>query len=411
MKIAIVGAGVSGLVAAHLLHREHEISVFEAADWIGGHSHTVPVQTETRSFDVDTGFIVLNDRNYPNFERLLSKLGVATQPSDMSFSVSDGEFEYSSTSLNGLFANRRHLVSPRFLRMLAEVRRFQQEARELLAGDGDGPSLREYLEQGRYSAPFVDRLIVPQAAAVWSSDPDQMWSFPARFLIQFFANHGMLSLRDRPKWRTVAGGSHRYVEALMRPFRARIRVSTPVASISRRADHILVAPRHGEPERYDRVVVATHSDQALRLLTDASDREHDVLGSIPYQRNDVVLHTDASLLPRRRAAWASWNYHLGAGDGAGKVTYHMNRLQSLVADRELCVTLNLTERIDPDAVLGCWTYEHPVYTRAGVAAQARRAEIDGADRIHYCGAYWGWGFHEDGVLSAMRACDPLGGRL
>lgn len=197
----------------------------------------------------------------------------------------------------------------------------------------------------------------------------------------------------------------------MRPFRARIRVSTPVASISRRADHILVAPRHGEPERYDRVVVATHSDQALRLLTDASDREHDVLGSIPYQRNDVVLHTDASLLPRRRAAWASWNYHLGAGDGAGKVTYHMNRLQSLVADRELCVTLNLTERIDPDAVLGCWTYEHPVYTRAGVAAQARRAEIDGADRIHYCGAYWGWGFHEDGVLSAMRACDPLGGRL
>ena len=411
MKIAIVGAGVSGLVAAHLLHREHEITVFEAADWIGGHTHTVPVQTEARSYEVDTGFIVMNDRNYPNFERLLSKLGVAMQPSNMSFSVSDGEFEYSSTSLNGLFANRRHVVSPRFLRMLADVRRFQREARELLAHDGDGPSLREYLERGRYSGPFVDKLIVPQAAAVWSSDPEQMWSFPARFLVQFFANHGMLSLRDRPRWLTVAGGSHRYVEALIRPFRDRIRVATPVTSITREPDHILLTPQRGEAERYDRVVIATHSDQALRMLANATDRENELLGSIPYQRNDVVLHTDRSLLPRRRAAWASWNYHLDAGDGASKVTYHMNRLQSLSADRELCVTLNLSDRIDPDAVLGRWNYEHPVYTRAGVAAQRRRPEIDGTDRIHYCGAYWGWGFHEDGVLSAMKACEPLGGRL
>ncbi len=411
MKIAIVGAGVSGLVAAHLLHREHEITVFEAADWIGGHTHTVPVQTETRSYEVDTGFIVLNDRNYPNFERLLAKLGVPTQPSNMSFSVSDGEFEYSSTSLNGLFANRRHVVSPRFLRMLAEVRRFQRESRELLARDGDGPSLRQYLERGRYSASFVDKLIVPQAAAVWSSDPEQMWSFPARFLIEFFANHGMLSLTDRPRWRTVAGGSHRYVEALIRPFRNRIRIAAPVTSITREPDHILLTPRRGEAERYDRVVIATHSDQALRMLSNATDREHELLGSIPYQRNDVVLHTDRSLLPRRRAAWASWNYHLDAGGGASKVTYHMNRLQSLSADRELCVTLNLGDRIDPDAILGRWNYEHPVYTTAGVAAQRRRAEIDGTDRIHYCGAYWGWGFHEDGVLSAMTACAPLGGRL
>ncbi len=411
MKIAIVGAGVSGLVAAHLLHREHEITVFEAADWIGGHTHTVPVQAETRSYEVDTGFIVMNDRNYPNFERLLSKLGVATQPSNMSFSVSDGEFEYSSSSLNGLFANRRHVVSPRFLRMLADVRRFQREARELLAHDGDGPSLREYLERGRYSAPFVDKLIVPQAAAVWSSDPEQMWSFPARFLVQFFANHGMLSLRDRPQWRTVAGGSHRYVEALIRPFRDRIRVASPVTSIAREPDHILLTPQRGEAERYDRVMIATHSDQALRMLSNATDREHELLGSIPYQRNDVVLHSDRSLLPRRRAAWASWNYHLDAGDGASKVTYHMNRLQSLSADRELCVTLNLSDRIDPDAILGRWNYEHPVYTRAGVAAQRRRREIDGTDRIHYCGAYWGWGFHEDGVLSAMKACEALGGRL
>jgi predicted NAD/FAD-binding protein len=223
VKIAIVGAGVSGLVAAHLLHREHRVAVFEAADWIGGHTHTVPVQLGTASYEVDTGFIVLNDRNYPNFERLLAKLGVATQRSEMSFSVSNGEFEYSSTSVGGLFADPRHLVSPSFLRMLADVRRFQREARELLSIDGDGPSLGDYLDERRYSRDFVDKLIVPQASAVWSADPRHAWSFPARFLVEFFDNHGMLELRGRPRWRTVAGGSRRYVDALIAPFKDRIR--------------------------------------------------------------------------------------------------------------------------------------------------------------------------------------------
>jgi predicted NAD/FAD-binding protein len=412
VKIAIVGAGVSGLVAAHLLHREHRIAVFEAADWIGGHTHTVPVQLGTASYEVDTGFIVLNDRNYPNFERLLAKLGVATQRSEMSFSVSNGEFEYSSTSVGGLFADPRHLVSPSFLRILADARRFQREARELLSIDGDGPSLGDYLDERGYSRDFVEKLIVPQASSVWSADPRQMWSFPARFLVEFFDNHGMLQLRGRPRWRAVAGGSRRYVEALIAPFRNRIRVSAPVARIARVGNgQVEVAPAHGEPEQFDRVVVATHSDQALRMLADASDREREILGSIPYQPNDVVLHTDASLLPRRRRAWASWNYHLGTNGRASAVTYHMNRLQALGADRELCVTLNMTPRIDPTTVLGSWTYEHPVYTPAGVAAQRRRREIDGVDRIHYCGAYWGWGFHEDGVVSALRTCEPLGGRL
>lgn len=412
MKIAIVGAGISGLAAAHLLHREHEITVFEAADWIGGHTHTIEVPTETVTHSVDTGFVVMNDRNYPNFTRLLDKLGVRTQPSNMSFSVSNGrDFEYSSTSLGGLFAQPGHLVSPPFLRMLAEVRRFQREALELLEAGGDGPSLGDYLEEKRYSRQFIDKLIVPQAAAVWSADPRNMWSFPARFLVQFFHNHGMLAMRDRPHWSVVSGGSHTYVRALIDPYRHRIRAASPVTALTRTEDHVELTTRGGTPEVFDRVIVAVHSDQALRMLTEPTDREREILGAIPYQANDVVLHHDPSLLPRRRRAWASWNYHLGAEPGATRVTYHMNRLQSLSADRELCVTLNLTERIDPDSILGRWTYEHPVYTAAGVAAQRRRAEVDGVDRIHYCGAYWGWGFHEDGVVSAMRTCEALGGRL
>jgi predicted NAD/FAD-binding protein len=414
MRIAIIGAGVSGLVAAHLLHREHDVAIFEAADWIGGHTHTVRVDAEDGPHDVDTGFIVMNDRNYPNFERLLGKLGVPTQLSNMSFSVSDGrDFEYSSTSLGGLFANPRHLASPRFIRMLADVRRFQRDARELLHGngDGDGPSLRDYLEQHSYSREFVEGLIVPQAAAVWSADPHQMWSFPARFLAQFFYNHGMLGLRGRPRWRTVVGGSHRYVERLIAPFSERIRLSHPVTAITRHAEHVEVTARGGEARRFDRVIIATHSDQALAMLSNPSDREREILGSIPYQRNEVVLHTDRRLLPRRRRAWASWNYHLDAGNGASSVTYHMNRLQRLVARDELCVTLNLSDRIEPSRVLGRWHYSHPVYTARGMSAQRRRSEIDGVDGIHYCGAYWGWGFHEDGVVSAIKTCTPLGGRL
>ncbi|HWC87552.1 MAG TPA: FAD-dependent oxidoreductase [Solirubrobacteraceae bacterium] len=412
MRIAIVGAGISGLVAAHLLHGEHDVSVFEAADWIGGHTHTVRVQSAGEPFDVDTGFIVMNDRNYPNFERILAKLGVATQASNMSFSVSDGrDFEYSSTSLAGLFANPRHLTSPRFLRMLSEVRRFQREAGELLTAEGEGPSLRDYLEQRSYSREFVEHLIVPQATAVWSADPRQMWTFPARLLAQFFENHGMLALRDRPKWRTVTGGSHRYVERLTAPFSDRILLSRPVTAVTRVGSQVEVTARGLEAQPFDRVVIATHSDQALGMLTNPSDREHEILGAIPYQPNEVVLHTDRRLLPRRRRAWASWNYHLDPDAGASGVTYHMNRLQSMRAPEELCVTLNSSERIEPGRVLGRWNYAHPVYTAAGLSAQRRRGEIDGVDGIHYCGAYWGWGFHEDGVVSALQTCTPLGGRL
>ncbi len=409
MKIAIIGAGVSGLVCAHALHADHELSVYEAADYPGGHSNTIDVETEAGSYAVDTGFIVYNDRNYPNFERLLHELDVPTQASNMSFGVSDGlSFEYNGSSANGLFARRRHMVSTTFHRMVADLVRFNRDAKALLESDDD-PSLREWLSEQDYSDAFIERLIVPQASAVWSADPRQMWSFPARFLCEFFGNHGMFDFRDRPRWRTVTGGSRAYVSALIAPFRDRVRLSTPVVGVERFDDGVAVTARGSlGAEYFDAVVIATHSDQALAMLTDPSDQERELLGAIPYQRNEAVLHTDRSLLPRRRRAWASWNYHLGGDPGRPTVTYHMNRLQSLSADVELCVTLNRTEAIDPDKIVRKIDYQHPVFTRGGVAAQARHHEISSVNRTHYCGAYWGWGFHEDGVVSGLRVVDELG---
>lgn len=411
MRIAIVGAGVSGMVAAHLLYRRHDIVVFEAGDYAGGHANTIRVDTPEQTHRVDTGFMVFNDRNYPNFERLLTQLGVPSQATSMSFGVSDGhgDFEYNSASPNGLFAKRAHLATPWFHRMIADLVRFNRSARELLDGAHDDVSLGEWLAVHRFSEAFVQRLIVPQVAAVWSADPRQMWSFPARFIAEFFDNHGMLGLTGRPHWRTVSGGSESYVRALIRPWRHRLRLGTPVQAIERRDDGVLVKPHGGEAELFDEVVIATHSDQALAMLADADAREHEILGAMPYQANEAVLHTDASLLPRRRRAWASWNYHLLATPtDSATVTYHMNRLQSLQADRELCVTLNRGEAIDQAHVIRKIQYAHPVYTAAGVRAQARRPEISGRNRTHYCGAYWGWGFHEDGVVSALAVAERFG---
>jgi predicted NAD/FAD-binding protein len=409
VKIAIVGTGISGLVAAHLLHREHELVVYEAGGRVGGHTHTVPVEGEDGTQWVDTGFIVFNDRNYPNFERLLAELGVATQASHMGFSVSDGRgFEYAGTP-RGLFARPAHLLSPTFLGMLRDWRRFNREAQALIGMNGTAPSLGTWLEQKGFSRHFIERLIVPQASAVWSADPEQMWSFPASFMAEFFENHGMFSLRDRPRWRTVEGGSIRYVEAITAPWRDRIRLRTPVRSIERLAGGVRIEADGCESEYFDEVVIATHSDQALAMLADPSEAEHEVLGAIPYQRNEAVLHTDTSLMPRRRATWSSWNFHLTPEPAPGTtVTYWMNNLQQLRGERQYFVTLNRGEEIDPDKVLGRYAYDHPVYTAEGVRAQSLHGEISGLRGTHYCGAYWGWGFHEDGVLSAMRTCERIG---
>jgi uncharacterized protein len=409
MKIAIVGTGVSGLVAAHLLHREHEIAVYEAAPRLGGHTNTIRVEDGEGTHWIDTGFIVFNDRNYPNFERLLAELGIATRPSRMSFSVSDGRggFEYSGTP-RGLFARPAHLLSPSFLGMLREWRRFNREARRLIGSADGSTSLGDWLAQRGFSPRFVERLIVPQASAVWSADPRQMWSFPARFMAEFFDNHGMYSLRDRPLWSTVEGGSIRYVEAIAAPWRHRLRLRAPVRRIERLPGGVRVEAGGCESEEFDEVVIAAHSDQALAVLADPSPAEREVLGAIPYQRNEAVLHTDRAPMPRRRAAWSSWNFHLTERPaGRTTVTYWMNSLQRLRARTDYFVTLNHAAAIDPAKEIRRISYDHPVYTAAGVAAQARHGEISGARGTRYCGAYWGWGFHEDGVLSALRACAPL----
>ncbi len=409
MRVAIVGGGISGIVAAHRLHPEHEIVLFEAADRLGGHTNTITVERPDGTWHVDTGFIVLNDRNYPNFNRLLGDAGVAIQPTHMGFSVKaeDMDFEYAGTP-RGVFCQRSNLIDPTFWRMIADLLRFNRELTALLAAGGDGPSLGEWVDRGGYADAFVERLIVPQASAVWSADPAAMWSFPVRFMAEFFHNHGMLGFRDRPQWQTVVGGSHAYVAALTAPFAERIRLGTPVAAITRDDDGVTVQARGGDPERFDHVVLACHSDQALAVLTDPSPAERELLRAFPYQPNEAVLHTDRTLLPRRRAAWQAWNYHLFAHPRPmTTVTYYMNHLQRLTAADDFCVSLNMTDRIDPATIIEVIPYAHPVFTAAGVAAQARWGEISGPRRTHFCGAYWGWGFHEDGVVSALRACQTL----
>jgi uncharacterized protein len=414
MRIAVVGAGISGLTCAYLLDPEHQVTLFEAASRAGGHTWTVDVESERALHRVDTGFIVYNDRNYPGFIRLLKRLGVATQPSTMSFSVSDGrgEFEYNGASPNGLFARRSSLLRPSFHRMVRDLLRFNREAPSLIGLNGSGPTLIDFLDEGGYSREFVERLIVPQASAVWSTDPRDLGTFPASMLAEFFDNHGMFGFTGRPDWRAVTGGSSRYVERLTAALRGRIRLSTPVARIERFADRVEVTPERGGPERFDEVVIATHSDQALGMLADPSPAEAEVLGAIPYQPNDVVLHHDSSLLPRRRRARASWNFHL-QDEPADRttVTYHMNRLQSLDTGRDYCVTLNRTEAIDPELVIGARELSHPVFTHAALAAQRRFGEISGTRRTHFCGAYWGFGFHEDGVQSGLRVCRAFGAEL
>ena len=415
MKIAIVGTGISGMVAAYLLHRDHEITVFEGADYIGGHTNTIDVEMAGRTYAIDTGFIVFNDWTYPSFIALLNRLGVASQPSDMSFSVTCARsgLEYNGTNLNTLFAQRRNLLRPSFYRMILDILRFNRESPELLTQLEPGPSLGSYLDTHRYSSAFIDHYIVPMGAAIWSADHAAILGFPARYLVQFFKNHGMLSVDHRPTWRVVQGGSRRYAEQLVAPFRDRIHLKSPVESISRYPDFVEVrtslAGRDDRALRFDHVIIGAHSNQALAMLADPSPSEKDILGAIRYQENEAVLHTDASLLPRRKLAWAAWNYHLlPAQPDRAVVTYHMNRLQGLRAPMEFCVTLNHSEAIDPQKIIRRFTYHHPVYSQAAIAAQKRHGAISGINRTSYCGAYWGFGFHEDGVKSALAVCKPFG---
>ncbi len=414
MKIAVVGTGIAGNTVAHHLSKKHEVTVFEAASRIGGHTNTVTVEHAGRDYAVDTGFIVYNERTYPHFIRLLDKLGVEWQDSDMSFSVQDARsgLEYNGTSLNALFAQRRNLLRPSFHRMIRDILRFNREASTLLAPGAAEPTLQEFLDERAYSRAFVDHYIIPMGAAIWSAKPAIMRHMPARFFARFFHNHGMLSVNDRPVWRVIKGGSKQYVDRLVRDHLDRIRTRAPVQSVQRMQEHVTVRVAGAEPEHFDHVFLACHSDQALAMLADPSEQETSVLGAMTYQKNEAVLHTDASIMPRRRRAWAAWNYHL-LEDSQERVavTYNMNILQGLDAPVQFCVSLNNTAAINPDRIIQSFDYEHPVFTAQAVAAQQRHADINGErvngfkGRTWYCGAYWRYGFHEDGVVSALTALE------
>ena len=413
-QVAIVGSGISGLVVAHLLHRNCDITVFEADDRIGGHTHTHSVKQYGREYQVDSGFIVYNEKTYPNFIKLMDLLGVATQSSNMSFSVQAAEsgLEYNGTSLNRLFAQRANLLRPSFHRMLRDIMRFYREAGELLQGRDRSTTLGAYLDDNKYSDEFVSNHLIPMGAAVWSADPAQMRQFPAQSFIRFFHNHGFLQRSERPKWRVIRGGSQRYIEVLTRPFTDRIRRRSPVASIARFPDRVEITAVDRPPERFDEVVIAAHSDQALRMLQDPTPAEGQILGALRYQRNETVLHTDEKLLPRKKLAWASWNYYLPRQRVATPtVTYNMNILQTLRSPRPFCVSLNRESEIDPDRILERMTYHHPVFDLKALDAQDRKAEISGLNRTHYCGAYWGYGFHEDGVVSGLDVGRNFGEEL
>ncbi|MCX7563663.1 FAD-dependent oxidoreductase [Xanthomonadaceae bacterium XH05] len=409
-RIAVIGSGIAGLASAWLLSQRYQVTLFEAEERLGGHTHTHDITLAGQRFAVDTGFIVHNRQHYPLLSRMLDELGVDTAPTSMSFSVHNAAsgLEYNATSLDALFCQRRNLVSPRFLGMVSDIFRFYRIAPRLLQDDGPGPSLGEYLQRHRFGAAFRDEHLVPMASALWSSPSRQILEFPARHLVQFMHNHQMLQVSGRPSWRVVTGGSARYIEALQRSWSARVRLSTPVRALHRQL-HCVTVETDASSESFDHVVLACHSDQALSLLADPDAREAAILGAIPYQENDVVLHTDPSLLPRSRKAWAAWNAHLPADPAdACTVSYCMNLLQGLNAPEPLVVTLNRTAAIDPSRILRRMHYRHPVHTAGAVAAQARRAEIQGWRRTWFAGAYWGWGFHEDGMRSAVDVVRALG---
>jgi predicted NAD/FAD-binding protein len=413
MKVAVIGSGIAGNVAAYKLRKEHDITVFESGSYVGGHTNTMDVYEDDRALAVDTGFIVFNDRTYPNFIRLLEEIGQESQPSEMSFSVQadDGRVEYSGSSLNGLFAQRKNLLRPSFYRMIRDILRFNRTTLPNVDRLDGAETLRNYLLENGYSKEFIDHYLIPMAAAIWSAEPGSVLEMPVKFLVRFFANHGLLQISDRPVWHVIKGGSREYVNKLVAGHQDRIRLNSPVQSIRRTDDYVEVHSATGGSERFDYVFVACHSDQALSLLQDASPMEREVLGAIQYQSNEAILHTDASLMPRKQCAWSAWNYHIPRDSARHvAVTYNMNILQGLKANKQYLVTLNNDRHIDPGKVIRTVQYEHPVYSRESVAAQRRQSEIN-EDRTFFCGAYWRNGFHEDGVVSTLSALGHFEERL
>lgn len=410
-KIAIVGTGISGLVTAYLLAPDNDIHIYESNDYIGGHTNTESLQTKGHKYNIDTGFIVFNDRNYPNFTKLLRKINIKSQPAPMTFSVSCDEtgLEYNGTSLNGLFSQRINLFRMSFHKMLFDIYRFNNDAKKFLKNDNElDLSFSSFLQRGKYGNKIRDFYIYPMASSIWSEDPDKIANAPFHFFARFFENHGMLNINDRPQWRVIQGGSQEYVKKLTADFKNRIRLNCPVRNIRRENNNVKIQSSNKE-ETFDYVIIATHSDQALSLLSDPTKKEKDILGNINYQKNEVLLHRDSSVLPKNKRAWASWNYHKTRNKlSHACVTYNMNMLQSIESDETFCVSLNYKNNIDPSKIIKSIDYDHPIISREAINAQLRHHEINGANRTFYCGAYWGNGFHEDGVNSALTITKQFG---
>ncbi|GGF75783.1 NAD(P)/FAD-dependent oxidoreductase [Alteromonas lipolytica] len=416
--IAIIGTGISGLTCAHLLHEKHNITVYEANDYIGGHTATKDVTVHGQPYAIDTGFIVFNDWTYPNFIKLINQLGVDYQPTEMSFSVrhEGSNIEYNGHNLNTLFAQRRNLLRPRFWQIVRDIVRFNNLCKETLEQEQDtsGQTLSSFIAQHGFSDDFSEHYIYPMCAAIWSASLEQTKAFPLTFFLQFFNNHGLLNVSDRPQWYTIKGGSREYIAPLVKPFADRVRLSSPISRVEHTGGGIAVTTAVGQTDYFDEVIFACHSDQALAMLAHPTEEHQRILGKIGYAENDVVLHYDTRQLPRRKAAWASWNYRL-TGDPHEQerptaVTYDMNILQRLQAPETFCVSLN-TPDIDGQKILGTYSYAHPQFSEDMVRAQQQRAEICGKDSLHFCGAYWYNGFHEDGVRSALDVCERFGARL
>jgi len=411
MRIAVIGSGISGLAAAWYLSRKHEVSLFEKDTRLGGHTNTIMVPTESAPIAIDTGFIVHNDRTYPNFVRLMAELGIETQPSDMSFSVAcrRSGLEYSSRGINGFFAQRSNLFHPRHYQLLAEILRFNRDAPKLLVQPGASMwTIGELLDDGHYQDVFTEHYLLPMASAVWSMSLDSIRSFPARTLLQFFDNHGLLGLSSAPQWKVIQGGSNSYIPRLAAPFKDRIHTHIQIASVSRCDDGVTLNFADRAAINFDEVVFACHGDQVIPLLESPTDAERKILGNFKTSRNVAVLHTDSSLLPRRSSARASWNYNLNLSEEhAVTLTYHMNRLQSIVSPVDYCVTLNSAGTIDESKRIETIVYHHPLYTLDAIRSQKRWSEISGKNHTHFCGAYWFYGFHEDGLNSALRVARAL----
>ena len=414
-KIAIIGSGISGLTCAHMLSKQHDITVFEANDYIGGHTHTVPVSVDGESFMIDTGFIVCNDRNYPNFLKLMDALKVEIKPTEMSFSVRNPalKLEYNGHNLNTLFSQRLNIFRPSFHRLVKDILRFNKASRAAIeANEIESISLDEFILQQGLSPQFRENYLLPMVAAIWSCSLTQAGEFPLAFFLRFFLNHGLLDIKNRPQWYVLSKGSSSYIEPMTEGLTQRIKLNSPVRRVTR-TDAGVEVEVSGSVETFDEVIMACHSDQALAMLSDATPAENSILGDIGYQENDVILHMDPSIMPKKSLSWASWNFLAGQSelDEAPIVTYCMNVLQGIHSTRPFLVTLNARHKIDPSKILQEFRYDHPIYSEESVMAQGRRSEICGTNRVHYCGAYWYSGFHEDGVRSALDVCDRFGMRL